>query len=246
MKWTLAVVALLMAGLSWAQDSALSPTAHRTVPTERPSENIALGASYTMEPGPGYEHCSDPGDAEQLTDGVYSDGYFWTQKSTVGWVRAKPVILTLDLGAVKPIRGVSFHTAGGFAHVGWPEAIYIFTADADKEFHEIGDLVQLSSAQHGPLAPMRATDAMWAKDGMSFNNAEIQDHYDQHRDRYPDDMTPELREQVRRDLYEYRAEHYGSYRYWTGALRQPGGVARGEVLVRGRDRGLCGRAGVGE
>ena len=67
MKRTLTAVALLMAGQAWAQESALSPTAHRTVPTERPSENIALRASYTMEPGPSYDLCSDPGDAEQLT-----------------------------------------------------------------------------------------------------------------------------------------------------------------------------------
>ena len=86
--WT--AVALLIAGQAWAQESALSPTAHRTVPTERPSENIALGASYTMEPGPNYSLCSDPGDAEQLTDGVYTDGFFWVQKSTVGYQEKRP------------------------------------------------------------------------------------------------------------------------------------------------------------
>ena len=98
MKWKWIALALLMAGQAWAQDSALSPTAHRTVPTERPSKNIALGASYTMEPGPGYELCSDPGDAEQLTDGVYTEGYFWAQKSTVGYQEKTPSIVTLDLG----------------------------------------------------------------------------------------------------------------------------------------------------
>ena len=132
MKWTLAAMALLVVGPTLAQDTAPSPTAHRTVPTKRPSENIALGASYTMESKPGYDLCTDPGDTEQLTDGVYTEGYFWTQKSTVGWVRTKPVILTLDLGTVKPIRGVSYHTAGGFASVGWPEAIHIFTAGEDR------------------------------------------------------------------------------------------------------------------
>ena len=198
MKWTW--IALLLAGHVGAQSTILSPTAHLTVPTERPSENVALGASYTMEPDPSYPLCDDPGDVEQLTDGIYSDGYFWTQKSTVGWIRAKPIILTLDLGEVKPIRGVSFHTAGGFAYVGWPEAIHIFTAGEDKEFHEIDNLVQLSVDQHGPLAPMRATDAMWAKDGMSFNNAEIHEHYESNRDRYPGEMNPELREQGRREL----------------------------------------------
>ena len=220
MKW--AWIALLLTGQAWTQETELSPTSHRTVPTERPSENIALRASYTMEPGPSYDLCSDPGDAEQLTDGVYTEGYFWAQKSTVGWVRAKPVILTLDLGTVKPIRGVSYHTAGGVAHVGWPEAIYIFTAGEDGVFHEIGELVGLSTAQHGPLAPKQATDAMWALDDMSFNNAEIYDHYDKNRDRYPDKMTPDLREQVRRDLHEYRAAHYGSYRYWTDRLQTHG------------------------
>ena len=222
MKWKLAAVALLVAAPTWAQDTALSATAHRTVPTERPSENIALGASYAMEPDPGYDLCTDPGDPEQLTDGVYTEGYFWTQKSTVGWVRTKPVILTLDLGTVQPIRGLSYHTAGGFANVGWPEAIHIFTAGEDRKFHEIGELVELSAAQHGPLAPTQATDAMWALDSMSFNSAEVHEHYEQHRDRYPDEMTPELREQIRRDLYEYRATHYGSYRYWTDRLQTHG------------------------
>ena len=41
--------ALLMAGMVWAQDPAVTPA---TVPTERPSENIALGASYTLDPAP--------------------------------------------------------------------------------------------------------------------------------------------------------------------------------------------------
>ena len=63
------------------------------------------------------------GDGVQLvTDGLYTEGYFWTQLSTVGWQEKKPVIVTIDLGAVRPIRGVSFSTAGGFADVRWPLA----------------------------------------------------------------------------------------------------------------------------
>ena len=92
MKRTLAAVALLMAALAWAQDTAVAPRAPGTIPTDRPSENIALGASYTLEPGPNYGLCSDPGDAEQLTDGVYTDGYFWAQLSTVGWQEKTPSI----------------------------------------------------------------------------------------------------------------------------------------------------------
>lgn len=54
------------------------------------------------------------------------------------------------LAAVRPVRGVSFSTAGGAADVRWPLAIGIFTAGEDRLFHEIGDLVELS-AEHGFL-----------------------------------------------------------------------------------------------
>lgn len=84
-----------------------------------PSENIALGASDAMEPAPNYRLCSDPGDAKQLTDGVYTDGFFWAQKSTVGYQEKTPTTVTIDLGEAKPIRGLSYHTAGGFADVHW-------------------------------------------------------------------------------------------------------------------------------
>ena len=222
MKWTLAAVALLMVALAWAQDTAVAPSVPGTIPTDRPSENIALGASYTIEPGPNYGLCSDPGDHEQLTDGVYTEGYFWAQLSTVGWQEKTPSILTLDLGAVKPIRGVSFHTAAGFADVRWPLTIRILVAGEDREFHEIGDLVQLSAEQHGPLVPTKASDAMWAQDGASFNEAEIHHHYDLHRDRYPPELTAEVRQQILRDLDEERAAKYGTYRYWTDRLRTHG------------------------
>ena len=222
MKWTWTAVALLMAGQAWAQDSALSPTAHRTVPTERPSENIAFGASYTMEPGPNYGLCRDPGDAEQLTDGVYTEGYFWAQKSTVGYQEKTPSIVTLDLGAVKPIRGVSYHTAGGFMDTTFPLTIRILVAGENEEFHEIGDLVQLTEEQLGPFAPVRATDAMWAVDTVGFSQAEIHHHYNLNRDRFPEKMTPELREQVLNDVYKTRADQYGTYRYWTDRLRTHG------------------------
>ena len=215
-------MALLMVGLAWAEDTTVSPVAYRTVPTERPSENIAFGASYTIEPSPNYGLCSDPGDFEQLTDGIYTEGYFWAQKSTVGYQERTPSIVTLDLGEVQPIRGVSYHTAAGFADVTWPLTIRILVADEDEIFHEIGDLVQLSETQHGPLAPVRAPDAMWAMDGTAFSNAEIHHHHAQNRDRFPGEMTAELSDRVLRDAYEQRAANYGTYRYWTDRLRTHG------------------------
>ena len=134
---------VLMVGPAWAQ------------------ENIALGASYTLDPAPNYEHSTDDADGEQLTDGVYTEGYFWTQLSTVGWQDQKPVIVTLDLGTVMPIRGVSFSTAAGLADVRWPLAIRIFTAGEDRLFHEVGDLVELSAEHGSPPATEYGTHRYW-------------------------------------------------------------------------------------
>ena len=82
------------------------------------SDNIALGKPYTMSPKPNYSYCTDEGDAVQLTDGVYTEGYFWTQLSTVGW-RSPPrfVAITLDLKEVFPIAGIALNSAAGTANV---------------------------------------------------------------------------------------------------------------------------------
>ena len=64
---------------------------------------------------------------------------------------------------------------------------------------------------------------MWDREGMRFNDAEIYDHFDRHRDRYPQkDVTPELRQQILQNLNEQRAAQYGTYRYWTDRLRTHG------------------------
>lgn len=84
------------------------------------TENVARGKRYTLQPTPGYPHCTDPGDTSQLTDGQYTVGYFWTQKSTVGWVRNQNLVITLDLGEHVPISGLSLNSAAGIAGVKWP------------------------------------------------------------------------------------------------------------------------------
>ena len=154
MNRTLAAAALLMAAPAWTQ------------------ENVALGASYTLDPPPNYAHSTDAGDGVQLTDGVYTEGWFWTQLSTVGWQEKKPVIVTIDLGAVRPIRGVSFSTAGGSADVRWPLAIGIFTAGEDRLFHEIGDLVELSAEHGSPSASEYGTHRYWT-DGLRTHGRQV-------------------------------------------------------------------------
>ena len=116
--------------------------------TKSPGENIALGRPCTLEPRPTYSYCTDPDDPKQLTDGEYSIGNFWTQKTTVGWQNTPMAQITMDLGKVQPICGVSFNTAAGSSGVGWPTAINVLVSDDGWSFHEAGELVSLS-VEHG-------------------------------------------------------------------------------------------------
>lgn len=109
--------------------------------------NIALGRKYTLEPTPNYQHCTDAGDAVQLTDGIRSQGYFWTQHTTVGWSGAALPTVTIDLGQVRPISGASFNTAAGVAGVQWPMSLFIFVSPDNRTWTFVGDLVGLSREQ---------------------------------------------------------------------------------------------------
>ncbi|MBM3289536.1 MAG: discoidin domain-containing protein, partial [Candidatus Hydrogenedentes bacterium] len=125
----------------------IASTAHAF---DAPSANIAKGAAYTLGPAPNYSYCTDPGDAAQLTDGVYTQDYFWTQPTTVGWQGVRPAVIVLDLGADKPVRGVSYNAAAGTAGVYWPGSIQVFVGDDAKRFHWVGDLVTLSARKAAP------------------------------------------------------------------------------------------------
>lgn len=116
--------------------------------------NVAVGKPYTLTPAPNYALCADAGDKTQLTDGLYSEGYFWTQKGTVGWTAdtMRFVTITIDLGSVMPISGLSYNTAAGVADVTWPSHIYALTSDDGKTFFYAGDLVDLD-AEHGKPLP---------------------------------------------------------------------------------------------
>ena len=113
-------------------------------------QNIAKGRKYTLDPKPSYQYCTDPGDEIQLTDGVYTEGYFWTQPGTVGWSGVNPVYITIDLEAIEPISGVSFSTAAGVAGVDWPVSILILVSEDDKTWAYAGDLVALSAKNGQP------------------------------------------------------------------------------------------------
>ena len=141
-------------------------------PDTRPGENLARGKPYTMGK-PNYHYCTEPGDKTQLTDGVYTQGYFWTQKATVGWSGGAPQFVTIDLGADQPIRGVSWSTAAGVAGVQWPEALIVFVSQDGKKWHEVGDLVQLSARKAEPPKGKYGTHVFWT-DALATHGRHVQ------------------------------------------------------------------------
>jgi hypothetical protein len=141
--------ALAHVALAWVA-WAVAVSAASAAPAGRPGENLARGKTYTLFPRPNYKHCTDPGDATQLTDGQTTDDYFWTQRGTVGWQSARYITVTVDLGRVEPIAGVSFCTAAGTAGVRWPGAIRVLTSDDGKGYRDAGELVALDRKSHGP------------------------------------------------------------------------------------------------
>lgn len=112
--------------------------------------NVALGRPYTLSPRPNYTLCTEVGDKTQLTDGVYTEGYFWTQLSTVGWSRCRPIVISLDLGRDRPIRGMSYNAAAGVAGVCWVNSIVMLASVDGRTFHDVGDLVALSRQRKAP------------------------------------------------------------------------------------------------
>ncbi|MFQ6098756.1 MAG: discoidin domain-containing protein, partial [Armatimonadota bacterium] len=114
--------------------------------------NVARGRPYTFGRPPNYGYCTDDGDSVQLTDGVYTEGYFWTQQTTVGWSNVSPVEITIDLGQDFPIRGCSYSTAAGVAGVAWPSSILLLVSDDAQKWYLAGDLI-VRAAKSGVPKP---------------------------------------------------------------------------------------------
>jgi hypothetical protein len=106
--------------------------------------NLALRQPYTLDPAPNYALCKDPADATQLTDGVYTEGHFWTRPSTVGWFN-NMAFITVDLQRDQPIRGISYNTAAGVAQVQWPLRVLVFVSPDGRQWYEAGNLVTLNA-----------------------------------------------------------------------------------------------------
>jgi len=122
----------------------------RTRFTTNPGElrNLARGCAYTFLAPPDYKLCRDAGDATQLTDGVHTKGYFWGQKSTVGWCALDNGV-AIDLGAARSITGAALYTAGCCAGVEWMQHIHVLVSADGANFHLVADLVALSRQENG-------------------------------------------------------------------------------------------------
>lgn len=116
--------------------------------------NLAAHKPYAVNRPPNYSGTTDS-DHAQLTNGVYTHGYFWSQSTTVGWTHpdVQPVIITIDLGAVESIGGAMYSTAAGVAEVHWPTNIFVLTSEDDSTWHLAGDLVSLDRATSAPPPP---------------------------------------------------------------------------------------------
>lgn len=125
-------------------------------------QNIALGARYTLDPAPNYALCTDPEDSIQLTDGkrtyTHAEPRIWAHKGTVGWNTLGTIpVITIDLGSVQKIAGVSYCTGAGAGGVYWPRAVFVLVSNDQQTWKVAGDLVQLdpnakihsNSAAHG-------------------------------------------------------------------------------------------------
>jgi hypothetical protein len=145
---TIKVLLTTLAGCALCSSCALA---------QPPQINLALGKTVTFSAAPNYGSSTDPDDSKQLTDGKYSSaagsGSIWLQKGTVGWHTVPPVIITIDLGSVQPISGVSYSTAAGISDVSWPNAIFVAVSDDNKTWHAAGDLTYLSRKNGSPPAP---------------------------------------------------------------------------------------------
>ena len=106
--------------------------------------NVAAGKPYTFSVSPNYSHCTDEGDATDLTDGSTAEQMDWVKKSTVGWTRPTRIQITIDLGRVEPICGVAYYGVAGSAGICWPGSILVSASEDGGAFYEAGELYRLA------------------------------------------------------------------------------------------------------
>ncbi|MGN6296364.1 MAG: hypothetical protein ACTHM7_06250 [Ginsengibacter sp.] len=107
-----------------------------------------------ISPAPNYNIRTKTAIDTTLTDGKYSKGtYFWSQPTTLGWVKMPRVKITIDLGNVSKIGAVTFNTCqrvDSLFNVRYPDHIFIFLSKDNSHYWYAGDAVEESGNLPGP------------------------------------------------------------------------------------------------
>jgi hypothetical protein len=108
---------------------------------EYPAQNIALNKKYTLDQLPNYYLTGNSSPLTSLTDGVFTNGNFWTDKSAIGWQNVNNITITIDLEKNFYVGDILFNTArGAYANVYYPEHIFVFLSDDNQSFNYAGDI----------------------------------------------------------------------------------------------------------
>lgn len=118
--------------------------------------NLAMGKPYSLSPKPNYQYSAPSGDITSLTDGRHTFGYFWTQKTTVGWSGVKIVEILIDLENESNISAINFSTARGIhAGVSYPSPIHAYVGRDKNHLAYVGDVSATRSNTAGAYETKR-------------------------------------------------------------------------------------------
>ena len=107
------------------------------------ASNLAYLKQYKVSPAPNYQLSAPSIDKTSLTDGKFSSGFFWTQKTTIGWRYIKNAEILIDLGKISDIGSLTFNTARGLgSEVYFPAHVYAFIGTETNHFSYVGDVVK--------------------------------------------------------------------------------------------------------
>lgn len=116
------------------------------------SSNIAFQKPYSVSPIQNYHLSAPSTDRSILTDGKYTDGHFWTQKTTLGWFNERVIEILIDLQNTAVIDYITLNSAHGTkGGVQFPESIDVFIGNEKNEMTYAGDMMhghRFSSSVH--------------------------------------------------------------------------------------------------
>lgn len=114
-------------------------------------KNLAAGREVKFVTPPNEPTVTDPDDAAQLVDGLFSRATptMWHGPEAVGWIQQGKVEFVVDLGQDEPIRGVALRAGAGESGVAWPDSILVFVSADGDAYSPAGDIMKLMSDRPG-------------------------------------------------------------------------------------------------